>query len=81
MRSSKPVDDKTYRIFAAYHQYQPSELESRVDRTDNSSPYWTSETVSFRAAYANDRVIAHLFLPKNAVPPYQVVIVFGGRTS
>src|SRR5262245_51363718 len=29
--SSKPVDDKTYRIFAAYHQYQPSELESRVD--------------------------------------------------
>src|SRR5882672_7906777 len=78
VRSSKPVDDKTYRIFAAYHQYQPSELESRVDRTDNSSPYWTSETVSFRAAYANDRVIAHLFLPKSAAPPYQVVIVFGG---
>src|SRR5262249_18463912 len=76
--SSKPVDDKTYRIFAAYHQYQPSELESRVDHTDNSSSYWISETVSFRAAYANDRVIAHLFLPKSAVPPYQVVIVFGG---
>jgi eukaryotic-like serine/threonine-protein kinase len=75
---SKPVDDKTYRIFAAYHQYQPSELESHVDRTDSSSPYWTSETVSFRAAYANDRVIAHLFLPKGAVPPCQVVIVFGG---
>src|SRR5213593_2416402 len=62
----------------AYHQYQPSELESRVDRTDKSSPYATSETVSFHAAYANDRVIAHLFLPKSAVPPYQVVIVFGG---
>ena len=76
--SSKPVDDKTYRVFAAYHQYQPSELESRVDLTDNTSPYSTSETVSFRAAYANDRVIAHLFLPKSAVPPYQVVIVFGG---
>ncbi len=78
VRGSKPVDDKTYRIFAAYHQYQPSELESRVDRTDNSSPYSTRETVSFRAAYANDRVIAHLFLPKSAVPPYQVVIVFAG---
>jgi dienelactone hydrolase len=78
VRSSKPVDDKTYRIFAAYHQYQPSELESRVDRAYNSSPYSTSETVSFRAAYANDRVIAHLFLPKSAAPPYQVVIAFGG---
>jgi formylglycine-generating enzyme required for sulfatase activity len=75
---SQPVDDKTYRIYAAYHQYQPTALESRVDRTDNSSPYSTSETVSFRAAYANDRVIAHLFLPKSAVPPYQVVIAFGG---
>jgi pimeloyl-ACP methyl ester carboxylesterase len=78
IRSPKPVDEKTYNIFAAYHQYQPSELESRVDRTDKSSPYTTIETVSFRAAYANDRVIAHLFLPKSASPPYQVVIVFGG---
>jgi len=78
VRSAKPVDEATYRIFAAYHRYQPSELDSRVDQTDDSSPYWASETVSFRAAYANDRVIAHLFLPKNAVPPYQVVIVFGG---
>src|SRR5262245_25501905 len=78
VRSAKPVDDKTYRIFAAYHQYQPSALESHVDHTDNSSPYSTSETVSFRAAYADDRVIAHLFLPKSAAPPYQVVIVFGG---
>jgi pimeloyl-ACP methyl ester carboxylesterase len=82
VRSPKPVDDKTYRVFAGYHQYQPSELESLVEQTDNSFPYWTSETVSFRAAYGNgsERVIAHLFLPKNAAPPYQVVIVFGGST-
>ncbi len=79
LRIAKPVDDKTYQIFAAYHRYSPSPLESKVDQTDNSSPYWTSEIVSFRAAYGKtDRVIAHLFLPKNAVPPYQVVVVFGG---
>jgi eukaryotic-like serine/threonine-protein kinase len=79
VRSAKPVDDKTYQVFAAYHRYQSdAPLESRVDQTDNSSPYWTSEIVSFRAAYANDRVIAHLFLPKKAMPPYQVVVVFGG---
>jgi eukaryotic-like serine/threonine-protein kinase len=79
LRIAKPVDDKTYQIFAAYHRYSPSPLESKVDQTDNSSPYWTSEIVSFRAAYGKaDRVIAHLFLPKKAVPPYQVVVVFGG---
>jgi dienelactone hydrolase len=77
LRNAKPVDDKTYQIFAAYHRYESSPLEARVDQTDNSSPYWTEETVSFRAAYS-DRVIAHLFLPKNVAPPYQVVVAFGG---
>jgi dienelactone hydrolase len=76
----KPVDDKTYRIFSDLHQYQPSPLDARVERTDNSSPYWTRETVSFRAAYGNERMLAHLFLPKNVVEPYQVVVLFGGST-
>jgi dienelactone hydrolase len=51
-----------------------------VDRTDQTSPYWTRETVSFRAAYGTERVIAHLFLPKNSAPPFQVIVVFGGST-
>ena len=72
------MDDQTYRVLADLHQYEPSELDARLDRTDNSPPYWVKETVSFKAAYANDRVIAHLFLPKNALPPYQVIVVFGG---
>jgi eukaryotic-like serine/threonine-protein kinase len=76
-RSDKPVDDRTYGVLADLHRYQPSALEAKLDRTDNS-PYWVKETVSFKAAYANDRVIAHLFLPKNAEPPYQVIVVFGG---
>ena len=77
-RSDKPVDDQTYGVLADLHQYEPSELDARLDRTDNSPPYWVKQTVSFKAAYANDRVIAHLFLPKNAQPPYQVIVVFGG---
>src|SRR5499427_8467676 len=57
---------------------RPNKVGGAKPVDDNSAPYSTSETVSFRAAYANDRVIAHLLLPKSAVPPYQVVIVFGG---
>src|SRR5262245_30307640 len=78
--TEKPVDDKTYRIFSDLHQYQPSPLDARVERAADSSPYWTRETVSFRAAYGNDRVVAHLFLPRNVEKPYQVVVVFGGST-
>lgn len=78
VRPEEPADDETYRILAALHRYQPSQLEARVERTDGSPPFWIKQTVSFEAAYANDRVLAHLFLPKGVAPPYQVIIVLGG---
>ena len=53
----------------------------RVEFRDDSSPYWHREKVKFQAAYGNERVIAHLFLPRNAVPPYQVVVFFPGSTA
>ena len=77
-RTAKPVDDQTYRLLADLHRYKPEELEERVDARDETPPFWVRERVSFNAAYANDRVIAHLFLPKNAAPPFQVVIVLAG---
>lgn len=45
---------------------------------DDSSPEWRRETVSYAAAYGGERIPAYLFLPKNAKPPYQVVVVFSG---
>ena len=78
VRAGKAVDDQTFRILADLHRYEPSPLEAKVERSDSSPPFWTRQTVSFKAAYANDRVIAYLFLPKDVAPPYQVVVVFGG---
>ena len=77
---SKPVDDESYRVFLDLHTYEKSALDARVERTDESSPYWRRETVTFRAAYGNERVIAHLFLPRNVPAPYQVIAVMGGST-
>jgi eukaryotic-like serine/threonine-protein kinase len=80
-RSDQPVDDKIYRELAELHHYEKSELDARVEASDNSSSFWTTEKVSFKPAYAVDhrgRVKATLFLPKNASPPYQVIVVFGG---
>ena len=42
---------------------------------------WRMETVSFRAAYGNERVTAYLFLPDNAKPPFQTVVYFPGSTA
>jgi len=78
VRTEQPADDQTYRLLADLHRYEPAALDARVERTDDSPPFWIRQTVSFKAAYANDRVIAHLLLPKNAAAPFQVVIVLAG---
>ena len=49
---------------------------TRVSRRRDDSPYWRKETVSFAAAYGNERVPAYLFLPKNVKPPYQTIVLF-----
>ena len=75
----EPASDVEYRVFESLHRYESSPLDARTERVD-SSPYWRRETASFRAAYGNERVLAHVFLPRNASPPYQVVVVLGGVT-
>jgi len=77
-RSEKPADNAAYEIYKRLHSYDKTDLKSSTDSIDDSSPYWRSEKVSFQAAYGNERVIAYLYLPKNAEPPYQVVTSFPG---
>jgi dienelactone hydrolase len=79
-RTSAPVGDEIYHVFLNLHAYTRSDLDARVERVDQSPQYWRRETVTFRAAYGNERVIAHLFLPRNTPPPYQVVAIMGGST-
>jgi len=75
---SKPVDDRTFQIFSDLQAYDKTAFAAKVEEVDDSSPYWRRETVTFPAAYGGERMMAHLFLPKNSVPPFQVVAVFGG---
>ena len=70
------MDDQAFQIFLHLHAYDKTDLDPKVERVVES-PYWRRETVTFRAAYGNERVIAHLFLPNNATPPYQIVAFFG----
>ena len=56
--------------------YDRTPLNARLDSVDDSSPFWRKERVSLDAAYGGERVSANVFLPKNAHPPYQTVMVF-----
>jgi dienelactone hydrolase len=39
------------------------------------------EKIAFDAAYPNERVLAYLYLPLNAEPPFQIVVYFPGAGS
>jgi eukaryotic-like serine/threonine-protein kinase len=80
-RELKPVPDSTFRIYEDVYSYDHSALDAKVETEDNSSPYWRRQRVTFNAAYGNERVIANLFLPKNASPPYQTIVFFPGSDA
>ena len=76
-RSDPPVDDRTFGVFKSLLSYDKTDLQAKLDSVVDS-PHWRRENVSFQAAYGNERVTLHLYLPKEATPPYQAVFYFGG---
>ena len=76
----KPVPDSVFKLFRDLYSYDKSDVNSRVD-SRKEGPDWIHEQVSFAAAYGGERVLAHLFLPKNSTPPFQTVIYFPGAAS
>jgi len=75
------ASDDVFAFYRAMFEYDPVELDPAVELIDPSSRHWIRETVSFTAAYGNERVIAHLFLPKNAEPPFQTVVFVPGSAA
>ncbi|MCI0606435.1 protein kinase [bacterium] len=73
----KPVEDSTYAVLKTFYSYDKKPLNARVESKEQLS-YLSKEKVSFSAAYGNERVIAYIFLPTNAKPPYQTVLYFPG---
>ena len=63
------------------YSFDHGDLNAKVESVDDSSPEWRLEKVSYAAAYGGERIPAYLFLPKNAKPPYQVVVVFPGANA
>ncbi len=74
----KPVPDSIFEVYLEQFSYDKTDLNAQVEWKDESQASWRQEQISFDAAYGGERMIAVLFLPKNAAPPYQTVIYFPG---
>jgi len=77
----KPVPDSIFQVYKDQFSYDKTDLKARVESRQENPGGWILEKVSFDAAYGGERVVAYLFLPKNATPPYQTVIYFPGGAS
>ena len=72
----KPVGDQVFAAYRSLYRYDRTPLNPQVEATDDTSPYWRKETITFAAAYGDERVRAYLYLPKTSPPPHQVVVYF-----
>jgi formylglycine-generating enzyme required for sulfatase activity/dienelactone hydrolase len=77
-RRDAPVSDEVFAGFLRQQRYPPRPLEARTEKTIDTDPAIRVERVTFTAPYANDRVIAYIWLPKTLTPPYQTLVVFPG---
>ena len=76
-----PVEDNIFAIYKNQFLYDKTDLNDKIEKRDSSYENWTVEKITFDAAYGKDRIIAYLFLPRNASPPYQTIIFWPGLNA
>ena len=74
----KPASDEVYRAYRMLFAYDRTPLDPVVEARDDKVEYWRREKITLKAAYGGETFPVHLFLPRNAKPPYQTVVYFPG---
>ncbi len=71
----KPVNDQVFEVMRRMYAYDQRPLNETVEAVEDEGQ-WRKESLLYDAGYANERMRAYLYLPKNAAPPFQTVIYF-----
>jgi dienelactone hydrolase len=75
--NEEPASDETFAIWLKQYDYDPTPLNASIDAEQDHDD-WTRETITFDAAYGDERMMAYLFLPKGGTRPLQTVVYFPG---
>jgi serine/threonine protein kinase/formylglycine-generating enzyme required for sulfatase activity/dienelactone hydrolase len=75
--AEKPVSDEVFSQYLRQFSYDRTPLNARIEE-EKKLPEGIRQKVTFDAAYGGERMMAYLFLPPDARPPYQVVVIFPG---
>ena len=74
-RVPRPVGEGALLAYKSLYTYEGRDLRIAIEKVEET-PNWRHEIVTYDAGYGDERVLAHLFLPKQGKPPYQTVIHF-----
>jgi len=77
----KPCSDEVFQAYKKLYNYNRSELQPKIEATEDLDIYTRLEKVSFNAAYGNERMIAYLYIPRNGKPPFQTVVFWPGNDA
>jgi pimeloyl-ACP methyl ester carboxylesterase len=72
--AEKPLSDDAFQVVKGYFTYDKAKPLSAVVESREETASWVHERVTVDAAYGTERLIVHLFLPREAAPPFQPVI-------
>ena len=76
----KPASDELFHAYRGLYSYDKTPLHAVVESTQQTED-WTTQKITFDAAYGSERMSAFLFLPKKAFPPFQTVVYFPGADA
>jgi serine/threonine protein kinase/formylglycine-generating enzyme required for sulfatase activity/dienelactone hydrolase len=74
------VSEETFALYLNQFRYDPTPLNAVVEEV-REEEFYTREKIVFDAAYGGESMMAYLFVPRNAEPPYQTVVYFPGSGS
>jgi eukaryotic-like serine/threonine-protein kinase len=81
LTKEKPIPESVFLAFKRMYAYDKGPLDSKIESVDDTNEHWRKEKVSFNAAYNNERVLAYVFVPKIARPPFQTAVYFPGSNA
>ena len=77
-RRETPVPDNVFALVKSLYAYEKTDPQAQIVAPPTTDRDWKKETVSINAAYGDEKVILHLFLPTASAPPYQALVFFPG---
>jgi eukaryotic-like serine/threonine-protein kinase len=78
--TERPVSDQLFQVYKSVYSYDNTPLHATTESLQQTDD-WREEKITFDAPYDNERIVAYLYLPKRALPPFQTIVFFPGANA